>query len=69
MKLIRFGDAGTEKPGVLIGNARRDCSAHFSDWDRPFLQGNGLVELRALLDGGADDLPCLVHVQAHRLLQ
>ncbi|MEM6347187.1 MAG: fumarylacetoacetate hydrolase family protein [Bacteroidota bacterium] len=49
MKLIRFGPKGQEKPGVLIEGIRKDCSAHFQDWDRSFFQANGLEELQKLL--------------------
>ncbi|MEL6843910.1 MAG: fumarylacetoacetate hydrolase family protein, partial [Bacteroidota bacterium] len=49
MKLIRFGPKGQEKPGVLEDGIRKDCSAHFEDWDRRFFQANGLEELQKLL--------------------
>ena len=49
MKLIRFGDKDNEKPGVLIGNQRKDCSRHFQDWNRDFFNSGGLQELEALL--------------------
>lgn len=53
MKLIRFGDAGAEKPGIFHQGVRKDLSAHFSDWDRPFFQADGLAHLSALLASGA----------------
>ena len=35
MKLIRFGEIGEEKPGVLDTHGkRRDLSKLFKDWDR-----------------------------------
>lgn len=49
MKLIRFGPKGQEKPGILVDGIRKDCSAHFQDWDRSFFQANGLEELQKLL--------------------
>lgn len=49
MKLIRFGPKGQEKPGILVDGIRKDCSAHFPDWDRSFFQANGLEELQKLL--------------------
>jgi 2-keto-4-pentenoate hydratase/2-oxohepta-3-ene-1,7-dioic acid hydratase in catechol pathway len=49
MKLIRFGDKGNEKPGVLVDDKRLDCSDHFSDWDQNFFNNNGLLKLRDLL--------------------
>lgn len=57
MKLIRFGNKGQEKPGVLINEQRKDCSAHFSDWDRAFFQNDGLEALQALIDKEGATLP------------
>jgi len=45
VKLIRFGPAGRERPGVIQGGARRDASGLFRDWDRAFFEGGGLEEL------------------------
>lgn len=49
MKLIRFGDQGNEKPGVLLNGMRKDLSKHFTDWDRAFFQSGGLNEVQKLL--------------------
>lgn len=57
MKLIRFGEKGKEKPGVLIEGQRIDCSSHFDDWDRSFFLNNGLVKLRDLIDKDLNSLP------------
>ena len=57
MKLIRFGDTGDEKPGVLIDEERYDCSAHFRDWDNSFFIDDGLVKLRSLIENNLHDLP------------
>jgi len=49
MKLIRFGEPGKEKPGILDSqDKRKDLSSVFKDWDREFFQKNGLIELRSL---------------------
>lgn len=53
MQLLRFGQAGQEKPGVLINGQRKDLSGHFSDWDRSFFNAGGLKQLQSLLDSGA----------------
>ncbi len=46
MKLIRFGDPGKEKPGVLLKDGSRlDASALGSDYDEAFFGGNGLQKL------------------------
>jgi ureidoglycolate lyase len=49
MKLVRFGEKGREKPGVLDGNGRvRDVSAHATDIAGDVLGDIGLARLRAL---------------------
>ena len=51
MKLIRFGNVGSEKPGVMdMQNNRRDASHLFKDWDRQFFASNGLKKLREAFD-------------------
>ncbi|MBK7425559.1 MAG: fumarylacetoacetate hydrolase family protein [Saprospiraceae bacterium] len=57
MKLVRFGEAGNEKPGVLIDNERKDCSAYFKDWNRDFFNNNGLFQLKQILEKQTDFLP------------
>lgn len=58
MKLIRFGNFGEEKPGVLLADGRRaDCSGSFSDWDGPFFRDGGLAKLADLLEREGDRLP------------
>lgn len=57
MKLIRFGEQGKEKPGLLIKGNRIDCSSHFHDWDRSFFLNNGLEKLRGLIDRELKNLP------------
>lgn len=50
MKLIRFGERGAEKPGILTASGqRKDCSDHFSDWDHAFFQAGGLTKLAELV--------------------
>jgi 2,4-didehydro-3-deoxy-L-rhamnonate hydrolase len=51
MKLIRFGEPGKEKPGVILPDDRRvDVSAEVSDYDEEFFASGGLDRLRNLLD-------------------
>lgn len=48
MKLIRFGEPGSEKPGLLLADGRRiDASAFGSDYDEAFFGGDGLERLAA----------------------
>ena len=49
MKLIRFGEAGKEKPGILIGEKRYDVSSLVKDYNEDFFQENGLENLRKAL--------------------
>ena len=57
MKLLRFGEQGHEKPGVLLNGIRKDCSAYFTDWNHAFFQNNGLTNLADLLKTKGDALP------------
>ncbi len=49
MKLLRFGKAGEEKPGVFEGGKILDLSSHFSDFDRKFFNQGGLEKLKEIL--------------------
>lgn len=49
MKLIRFGEAGKEKPGVLIGEKRFDVSSIVTDYNEAFFEENGLEKLKEAL--------------------
>ncbi|QEC43418.1 fumarylacetoacetate hydrolase family protein [Pseudobacter ginsenosidimutans] len=50
MKLIRFGNPGQEKPGVVIDNKRYDVSQIVGDFDEDFFAGNGIANLKTALD-------------------
>lgn len=51
MKLIRFGESGNEKPGVIDGaNKRRDLSSLYKDWNHQFFQENGIESLKNITD-------------------
>jgi 2-keto-4-pentenoate hydratase/2-oxohepta-3-ene-1,7-dioic acid hydratase in catechol pathway len=49
MKLIRFGELGKEKPGVLIGDKRIDVSSMVADYNEAFFENDGLLQLREAL--------------------
>jgi 2,4-didehydro-3-deoxy-L-rhamnonate hydrolase len=50
MKLIRFGEPGRERPGVLLGDGSRlDVSGFGSDYNEEFFGGGGLNALREWL--------------------
>lgn len=50
MKLIRFGEAGKEKPGILIGEKRYDVSSIVTDYNESFFEENGLEKLKKTLE-------------------
>ncbi|HEX3387174.1 MAG TPA: fumarylacetoacetate hydrolase family protein [Mucilaginibacter sp.] len=45
MKLIRYGEPGKEKTGVIIDDKRYDTSAFGEDYDERFFETNGLSRL------------------------
>ena len=64
MKLIRFGAAGKEKPGVLVGEKRIDVSSIVSDYNEAFFEENGLEKLQKALEAN----PNLPEVDAQERL-
>ena len=47
MKLIRFGEIGREKPGVLLEDGTRlDVSGFGADYDEEFFAGGGIAKLQ-----------------------
>jgi 2-keto-4-pentenoate hydratase/2-oxohepta-3-ene-1,7-dioic acid hydratase in catechol pathway len=58
MKLIRFGERGKEKPGLLLNDGTRvDVSAAVTDYNEEFLGTDGLEKLRRWVDQNAGGLP------------
>jgi 2-keto-4-pentenoate hydratase/2-oxohepta-3-ene-1,7-dioic acid hydratase in catechol pathway len=54
MKLIRFGELGKEKPGVIIYDKRYDVSSIISDYDESFFENNGLETLKKALENNPE---------------
>lgn len=54
MKLIRFGAAGQEKPGILIGEKRFDVSSIVADYNEAFFEENGLEKLKKVIETNPD---------------
>ena len=50
MKLIRFGEAGKEKPGVCIDNENYDVSGFIRDFDETFFANGGLPHLAWMVE-------------------
>lgn len=58
MKLIRFGQPGAEKPGVLLADGRKvDVSAFGEDYDENFFGTGGIHRLQSWLEQHAAHAP------------
>jgi 2-keto-4-pentenoate hydratase/2-oxohepta-3-ene-1,7-dioic acid hydratase in catechol pathway len=53
MKLIRYGEAGKEKPAVMVRNQRYDLSAFCEDFNEDFFRSDGIAGLRQYLQKNA----------------
>ena len=49
MKLIRFGIAGNEKPGLMVGDKHVDVSSFVKDYNEDFFEQDGLKKLTDFL--------------------
>ncbi len=56
MKLIRFGEAGKEKTGIIINDKRYDTSAFGEDYNEQFFGNDGLKRLADFVSSN-NDLP------------
>lgn len=62
MKLIRFGEPGTERPGVIAeDDSWRDVSGFVRDYDEAFLTGGGLSLLKQWLTENLESAPRVAH--------
>jgi 2,4-diketo-3-deoxy-L-fuconate hydrolase len=50
MKLIRFGEAGNERPGLELEGIRYDVSGLVGDYDEDFFAGGGIDKLQDSFD-------------------
>ncbi len=57
MKLIRFGEAGKEKPGVHIEGTNYDVSGFIKDYDELFFANGGIPHLAWMLEQHKGMLP------------
>lgn len=57
MKLIRFGEPGKEKPGVIINEVKYDVSAFVQDYNETFFENDGLSNLATVLKEQEGKLP------------
>lgn len=56
MKLFRFGEIGSEKPGVIIDEILYDVSQFVEDYNEYFFETDGIEELNKLLLEVKDEL-------------
>lgn len=56
MKLIRWGDAGQEKTGVIINDTKYDTSSFGEDYNEDFFEKNGLARLAGFVKANTDKL-------------
>ncbi|WP_425638227.1 fumarylacetoacetate hydrolase family protein [Algoriphagus yeomjeoni] len=57
MKLIRFGEAGKEQPGIQSASGKYlDCSGFQEDWNENFFANNGLARLQEWLEANEENL-------------
>lgn len=59
MKLIRFGELGYEKPGLLRNGKYLDLSSFCEDYDEEFFRNNGLERLKNWLIENQQSTPAL----------
>ena len=57
MKLIRFGEAGKEKPGIVIDDIYYDASGLGEDYNENFFASNGLERLEQYIQSNKKTLP------------
>ena len=55
MKLIRFGQTGKEKPGIIIEDKWYDVSSFIKDYDEDFFENDGIKQLQKI--AAENDLP------------
>lgn len=56
MKLIRWGDAGREKTGVIINDTNYDTSPFGGDYNEEFFENDGLARLEEFVKANAGKL-------------
>jgi 2,4-diketo-3-deoxy-L-fuconate hydrolase len=60
MRLVRFGDVGSEKPGIIDSTGTRlDLSARFEDWNANFFANDGMTRVEEMVRLNAETLPAV----------
>lgn len=56
MKLVRFGEPGKERPGIVLDDTIRDVSGFGEDYNESFFAGDGLQRLSAFVAANRESL-------------
>jgi 2-keto-4-pentenoate hydratase/2-oxohepta-3-ene-1,7-dioic acid hydratase in catechol pathway len=56
MKLIRWGEAGNEKPGVILNDDWYDVSEYFGDYDPVFFETGGISLLEKIIRNAGEEV-------------
>jgi 2,4-didehydro-3-deoxy-L-rhamnonate hydrolase len=59
MKLIRFGEANKEKPGIFFGEDYYDLTSFGEDYNEQFFENGGLERLQSFFQANKSNLPKL----------
>ena len=59
MKLIRFGEPGKEKAGVVLNDKFYDVSAFGEDFNETFFENDGLKRLQQFVDNNRSSFPAI----------
>lgn len=57
MKLVRFGESGKEKPGILVNDEIINVSSFWEDFGENFFAGDGISRLATWLESRTTSLP------------
>ncbi len=57
MKLIRFGEPGKEKPGIIINDNWFDLSLYVKDYNEEFFESDGIAGIFGTLEKQKNNLP------------
>ena len=63
MKLLRYGPAGHEKPGILLDGQRHDVAAFGEDYNEQFFATDGPARLAAFVRAQAGPLPVVADTE------
>ncbi|HUC82863.1 MAG TPA: fumarylacetoacetate hydrolase family protein, partial [Flavisolibacter sp.] len=57
MRLIRFGEIGKERPGIILGENWYDTSSFGEDYNESFFENEGLDRLQKFVESEGEKLP------------